>query len=101
MIEIYTLFATTLLCIRHNNIHAQICLPNLVVVYVACRNNPADKPVYNVRKPSFLTTPISTDADDGLERSETTQTCILFLTKSSGWTKHVANILKKIQRLIS
>jgi hypothetical protein len=70
-----------------------IVLPNRVVVYVACRNKPADNPVYRVRKPSFLTTPIRTDIEDGLERSDTTQTCILFLTRSSGWTKQVAAIL--------
>ena len=69
-------------------------LPSLVVVYVACLNIPADKPVYRVRKPSFLMTPIKTDADEGLERSDTTHTCIRFFTRSSGCTKQVANILQ-------
>ena len=70
-------------------------LPSLVVVYVACLNIPADRPVYRVRKPSFLITPIKTDADEGLERSDTTHTCIRFFTRSSGCTKQVANILRK------
>ena len=40
-------------------------VPSLVVVYVACLSNPALRPLYSVRKPSFLTTPINTDIEVG------------------------------------
>ena len=40
-------------------------VPSLVVVYVACLSNPALSPLYSVRKPSFLTTPINTDIEVG------------------------------------
>ena len=45
--------------------------------------------------PSFLTTFDKTEKEDGLWPPPTFMTCILFLTRSKGCTKHVAAMLKK------
>jgi hypothetical protein len=69
---------------------SQVYIPSLVVVYVACRIRPADKPEYNAKTPSFLSiADVIFNVDVFVPLN-----CMRFFIKSNGCTKHVAAILQ-------
>ncbi|KYN29816.1 hypothetical protein ALC57_00697 [Trachymyrmex cornetzi] len=68
---------------------SQVYIPSLVVVYVACRIKPADKPEYNAKTPSFFRIDdVTLNVDVFVPLN-----CMRFFIKSNGCTKHVAAIL--------
>ncbi|KYQ48767.1 hypothetical protein ALC60_12273 [Trachymyrmex zeteki] len=68
---------------------SHVYIPSLVVVYVACRIKPADKPEYNAKTPSFFRIDdVTLNVDVFVPLN-----CMRFFIKSKGCTKHVAAIL--------